>query len=231
MHSGYFITGTDTGCGKTLVTLGLMWRLQASGYSVLGMKPVASGCERRAEGLRNEDALRIQRQGSRRLPYEEINPFAFEPPIAPHLAAADAGVGIDIASIGAGYRRLAEQADRVLVEGVGGWHVPLSERQMLQQLVVALNLPVILVVGLRLGCINHALLTCDAIVAAGCQLAGWVANRTDPQMTAVEGNLQTLRDRIGAPLLGVVPYMLEPDIRRLAVALDPAPLERLPEGG
>ena len=147
------------------------------------------------------------------------------------LAAADAGVGIDIASIGAGYRRLAEQADRVLVEGVGGWHVPLSERQMLQQLVVALNLPVILVVGLRLGCINHALLTCDAIVAAGCQLAGWVANRTDPQMTAVEGNLQTLRDRIGAPLLGVVPYMLEPDIRRLAVALDPAPLERLPEGG
>ena len=217
---GYFISGTDTGCGKTLVTLGLMQRLQQEGLATLGMKPVASGCERQTEGLRNDDALQIQHQGSRPLTYAQINPYAFEPPIAPHLAAAAAGITIDIDRIRTAYARIAAQADRVLVEGVGGWQVPLSADRMLEALVQALELPVILVVDLRLGCINHALLTRDAIHAAGCRLAGWVANRVDPEMLEPTANLDSLVARIDAPLLGVVPHITRPDAHNTAAVLD-----------
>lgn len=227
MRKGFFITGTDTGCGKTLVTLGLMRALQERGRSVLGMKPIASGCAQEPEGLRNEDALLIQRQGSWPISYEQVNPFAFAPPIAPHLAAAAVGVDIAIDAIDAGYRQLAAQADSVLVEGVGGWHVPLSQGKMLEALVQRLDLPVILVVGLRLGCINHALLTRDAILASGCELAGWVANRIDPQMQVADANLETLCSHIAAPLLGVVPFMQQPEVRRLAEAIDPSRLGSL----
>ena len=208
MNKGYFITGTDTECGKTEVTLGLMALLQSAGYSVLGMKPVASGAlHNGVEGLRNDDALRLQAQSSRAVDYRLINPYAFEPPIAPHLAAQQARQAIDLACIGDCFSQLAARADLVLVEGVGGWRVPLTREQALSDLALLLGLPVILVVGLRLGCINHAILTAESIVASGAQLCGWVANRVDPEMLQAEQNIATLRRMLPAPLLGIVPYL------------------------
>jgi dethiobiotin synthetase len=210
MSKGLFITGTDTGCGKSEITLGLMQVLQQRGERVLGMKPVASGAEQTAWGLRNEDALNIQLQGSSELPYEWINPFAYAPPIAPHLAAQSAGRPIDLQQIAGLFERLAERADRILVEGVGGWLVPLTEEATVADLALRLELPVILVVGMRLGCINHALLTDAAIRQSGARLLGWVANRVDRQMASFEGNLRTLRERLSAPCLGVVPWLERP---------------------
>jgi dethiobiotin synthetase len=204
---GLFITGTDTEVGKTEVTLGLMAALQQRGLSVLGMKPVAAGCALTADGLRNEDALRIQAQGSKPLAYSAINPYAFAPPIAPHIAAAQAGVEIQIERIKTAYEGLASQADWVLVEGAGGWRVPLGPGLTLADLPSALALPVVLVVGLRLGCLNHALLSAESIQASGLPLAGWVANRIDPAMSAADENLATLRERLPAPCLGVVPWL------------------------
>lgn len=211
MHRGLFITGTDTGCGKTGITLGLMQALQRRGERVLGMKPVASGAEPTPAGLRNEDALRIQAQCSGGLAYAQVNPFAYAPPIAPHLAAEAAGRPIDLSLIAEQYRQLAEQADRVIVEGVGGWSVPLDRgTQTVADLALRLELPVILVVGLRLGCINHALLTETAIRHSGARLLGWVANQVEPGMASLEGNLQTLRERLSVPCLGVVPWLEAP---------------------
>ncbi len=218
--AGYFITGTDTECGKTEVTLGLMALLQARGHKVLGMKPVASGAELTADGLRNEDALRIQAQGSEEIPYSRINPYAFEPPIAPHLAAAQQNETIRFDALEANYQALAQQADHLLVEGVGGWRVPLGPEGDVSDLAVALGLPVILVVGLRLGCINHTLLTVDAIQASGCTLLGWVANQIDPEMEAQDGNLVTLQVQIHAPCLGVVPYLDSPSPSAVAGYLE-----------
>jgi dethiobiotin synthetase len=202
---GYFVTGTDTGVGKTVVTLGLMQCLQSQGTSVAAMKPVASGCERLASGLRNTDALQLQRQASMALDYELVNPYAFEPPIAPHIAAAQAGVRIDPENILGSYQRLAARVDCVLVEGVGGWQVPLNEDQTLADLARLLGLEVIMVVAIRLGCLNHALLTAASIAAAGCTLAGWVANRLPPLNDCGRENINTLKSRISAPLLGVLP--------------------------
>jgi len=207
MNTGYFITGTDTNCGKTVVTLGLMQRFQSEGFAVIGMKPVASGSEWTPAGLRNGDAVQILKQCTNKPAYELVNPYAFEPAIAPHLAARNSGREIEIPLIEACHRKLFQAADRVLVEGVGGWHVPLSDDHMLADLAVVLALPVIMVVGMRLGCINHSLLTQDAIKASGCRLAGWVANTVDPAMQEFDGNLQTLQQRLSAPLLGVVPYL------------------------
>ncbi len=208
MKQGIFITGTDTGCGKTEITLGLMQALQQRGERVLGMKPVASGAARTHQGLRNEDALRIQTQCSSELAYELVNPFAYEPPVAPHLAAQAAGRPIVLSAIAEVYRRLIGMADRVVVEGVGGWSVPLDgETATVADLALCLDLPVILVVGLRLGCINHALLTEAAIRQSGARLLGWVANQVDPRMASLEGNLQTLRERLPAPCLGMVPWL------------------------
>ncbi len=214
--AGYFITGTDTGCGKTEITLGLMALLQSRGYSVLGMKPVASGAEPTPDGLRNEDALRIQAQGSQAIPYQQINPYAFQPPIAPHLAAEQQGETIRFDHLKACYQELAKQAEHVLVEGVGGWRVPLGPDGDVAHLAAALELPVILVVGLKLGCINHTLLTVDAIQASGCTLLGWVGNQTDPTMAARDQNLVTLKVQIHAPCLGVVPYLDNPSADEVA---------------
>ncbi len=204
--SGYFITGTDTGCGKTEVTLLMMQQLQRQGLRVQGMKPVASGGAPTPAGLRNEDASRIRTQGSNPLPYDQINPYCYAPPIAPHLAAAQAGRPIELKPIVAAFDQIAASADRVLVEGVGGWAVPLGDELMLADLTAALKLPVILVVGLRLGCLNHALLSAQAIANSGCELAGWVANATDPQMPFRAENIATLEGLIPAPLLATVPY-------------------------
>jgi len=210
MPKGLFITGTDTGCGKTEVTLGLMQALQRRGEQVVGMKPVASGAAESSAGLRNEDALRILAQCSTQLPYEWINPFAYKPPIAPHLAAEAAGRPVDLQRIRNGYTRLTERADRVLVEGVGGWLVPLSGESTVADLALELKLPVLLVVGLRLGCINHALLTEASIRQSGARLIGWVANQVEPEMAAREGNLETLKARLSAPCFGEVPWLPTP---------------------
>lgn len=219
--TGIFVTGTDTDCGKTAVSLGLMAAWQARGLRVLGMKPVASGCTLEPEGLRNGDALRLQAQGSIRVPYGLTNPYAFAPPIAPHVAAERAGATIEPRALADAYRALAAQSDRVVVEGVGGWRVPLGPQLAVSDLPAVLDLPVVLVVGLTLGCLNHAVLTAESIRARGAWLAGWVANGIDPQMAAREENLTSLANLIDAPCLGVVPWLADPAPAALAAALDP----------
>jgi dethiobiotin synthetase len=218
-NPGYFVTGTDTGIGKTVVTLGLMQWLQDRGHRVAAMKPVASGCVHGEHGLRNADALLLQRQASLALPYEQVNPYAFEPPIAPHLAAAEAGIRIEPASIAAGCQALLGHADRICVEGVGGWLVPLNESETVADLAVRLGLEVVLVVGIRLGCLNHALLSARAIESSGLALAGWVANRLPPEAEYARENIAALEARLAAPLLGVIPPLEEIDARRVAACL------------
>ncbi|EXJ15064.1 dethiobiotin synthase [Imhoffiella purpurea] len=222
--TGIFITGTDTDCGKTEISLGLMASLQSRGASVLGMKPVASGCEPGPDGLRNGDALRLLAQGSTAAPYGILNPFAFRPPVAPHLAAAETGVQISPTTIRTAYRTLRQEADLVVVEGVGGWRVPLGSDFFVSDIPILLDLPVVLVVGLKLGCINHALLTVESIRASGARLAGWVANQVEPGMLVREANLATLAALIEAPCLGVVPWMDDPEPDRTAAHLDPSAL-------
>jgi len=220
MMNGFFITGTDTNCGKTEITLGLMQLMQDQGQIVLGMKPVASGATHSAEGLRNEDAARIQAQGSIQAPYAELNPYVYEPPIAPHLAAVQAGETIDLNVISSHYMSLLAQADCVIVEGVGGWQVPFNEQESAADLARMLKMPVILVVGLKLGCINHALLSVESILASGVQLAGWIANEVEPNMLSRDENIATLRAAISSPFLGVVPYMKDPSAKNIAENLE-----------
>ncbi|WP_295431288.1 dethiobiotin synthase [uncultured Thiodictyon sp.] len=208
--SGVFITGTDTDCGKTEIALGLMAAWQAQGHRVLGMKPVATGCDPSPAGLRNGDALRLQAQGSSAAPYDLINPYAFEPPIAPHLAAGQAGIEIAAGAILAAYCALAAAAERMVVEGIGGWRVPLGTRLSVSDLPRVLDLPVVLVVGLKLGCLNHALLTAESIRAQGATLAGWVGNGIDPRMQAADENIATLTALLAAPCLGVIPWLPQP---------------------
>lgn len=216
---GIFVTGTDTDCGKTEIALGLMAAAQARGLTVLGMKPVASGCQAGAEGPKSADALALLAQGSHASPYPLVNPYALLPPIAPHIAAGEAGVSIELAPIVTAYQALVEQADWVVVEGVGGWRVPLGPTLSVSDLPLALDLPVIMVTGLKLGCINHSLLTAEAIRAHGAQLVGWVANQVDPAMLAREQNIATLAALIGAPCLGVVPHLEDPTPEAVAAHL------------
>lgn len=219
MTRGIFVTGTDTGVGKSWISTGLMAALQQHGLTVLGMKPVASGCDRTPAGLRNEDALLLQGQGSHPVDYDLLNPYTFAPPIAPHVAAAQAGVHIDLTPIETNYKILAAQADVVVVEGAGGWLVPLNDHDTMADLAARLGLEVVLVVGLRLGCINHALLSVESIVRRGVPLAGWVANTLEPTMPVLADNLATLRARIEAPLLGVVPHLAHRDATAIAAEL------------
>ncbi len=209
--SGYFITGTDTGVGKTLVTAAIIQSLSHAGIKVVGMKPVASGCRVTDSGLRNKDAERLIAQSSISAPYEMVNPYAFEPAIAPHLAAREANIRIKLETILDCFESLAALADTVVVEGVGGWRVPLGRAITTEHMAKALNLPVILVVGMRLGCINHALLTVQAIESAGLKLSGWVANRLDVDMVKPEASISTLESYITAPLIGQIPFMEQPE--------------------
>ena len=202
MNRAYFLTGTDTEIGKTFVTCALLHHARRLGLKAAGLKPVAAGTD--AAG-RNEDVERIRAASNVVLPPQIINPYCFAPAIAPHLAAAEAGVSIDFARITAACTTARQQSDLLIVEGVGGFRVPLGVDRDSADLAVALGLPLILVVGLRLGCINHALLTAEAIAARGLTLAGWVANRIDPTMARFEENIAALRERIAAPLLGSVP--------------------------
>ena len=216
MTRSVYITGTDTGIGKTLVSAGLLAALNAAGVRAVGMKPVASGCERTQAGLRNADALALIAQSAGEPDYALVNPYAFAEPIAPHIAAADAGVTIAIDAIASAYAQLAATATSVVVEGVGGWMAPLGGELMQRDVVRRLRLPVILVVGLRLGCINHALLSARAIVDDGCEFAGWIGNRVDPAMLRAEDNLATLKARFDAPCLAVLPFALVTDPTALA---------------
>ena len=220
--SGVFVTGTDTGIGKTLVAATLLAAMNAAGYRAVGMKPVASGCSQTAEGLCNDDAERLIAHSAGSPPYGLVNPYALAEPIAPHLAAADAGIQIQLDPILAAFAALSTNADCLVVEGVGGWAVPLSPALMQADLVRALKLPVILVVGLRLGCINHALLSARAIEDEGCALIGWIGNGIDPAMARVADNIATLRARLPAPCLGVLPFTRTPDPRALSMQLHSA---------
>ncbi|CAN5143628.1 dethiobiotin synthase [soil metagenome] len=202
---GWFVTGTDTGVGKTVIAAALTRRLVERGERCAVMKPVASGCAWIDGALRNDDAETLRRESNVDARYETTNPYAFEPPIAPHLAASEAGAAIDFEAIGTAFATLAAQADFVVVEGVGGWLVPLDDLHTQADLAVQLGLPVLLVVGLRLGCLNHALLSAAAIERYGLGLAGWIATGIDPGFTHVDGNLRALGARIRAPRIAHVP--------------------------
>lgn len=225
MARRYFVTGTDTEIGKTTVAAALLHAARGRRLSTAAVKPVAAGCEQTAEGLRNDDALALQAECQPPLAYELINPIALEAAIAPHIAAAEEGVALTMELLaGACLQVFDRNADLTLVEGAGGWQVPLNTRQTLADLAVDLRLPVIMVVGMRLGCINHALLTAEAIAASGLTLAGWVANHVDPQMSRPQENLQTLRQLLKAPCLGVVPWLPNATADVVATHLDIAPL-------
>lgn len=212
MNSSYkpawFVTGTDTEVGKTFVTCALLHVLRNQGVSALGMKPVAAGTD--AQG-KNDDVEALIAASGTQAPHELINPYLFQPAIAPHIAAAEEGRAIDIETIVTAFNALRGMADAVLVEGVGGFCVPLGPDCDTADLAEKLKLQVILIVGMRLGCINHALLTQQAIAARRLKLAGWIANRIDPDMSRFEGNLETLTKRISAPLLGIIPANSTPE--------------------
>ncbi len=222
MRREFFVTGTDTGVGKTLATAALLRHLRESGVSVAGMKPIAAGVIAGLEGPANEDALMLQAESSVRHPYAVVNPWLFEPAIAPHIAAAESGVVIDAARIVAAHERLAAGADVVLAEGAGGFLVPLDSTRSCAELPALLGMDVILVVGLRLGCLNHAFLTTEAIAARRLKLAGWIGNSIDPAFARRDANLATLESRIAAPCLGIIPWMVKPDVATAAASLHEA---------
>ncbi|WP_416412924.1 dethiobiotin synthase [Pantoea sp. App145] len=205
----WFITGTDTEVGKTVASGALLQAASAAGLTTAGYKPVASGCEVTAEGIRNSDALALQRYSSLALRYEQVNPLAFIEPTSPHIVSAEEGRPIEFAQLSAGLRQLEQQAEWVLVEGAGGWFTPLSATQTYADWVIAEQLPVILVVGIKLGCINHAMLTAAAVRASGLSLAGWIANDIQPPGKRHQEYLTTLRQRIDAPCLGEIPYLTD----------------------
>jgi dethiobiotin synthetase len=205
--AGYFVTGTDTGVGKTLVAAALCHAFANAGRKVAGMKPIASGCMAAPGGLRNGDALALMAAMNVRAAYAEVNPYAFEPAVAPHIAAADCGVAIEYAVLDRAFERLRLQSEIMIVEGAGGWLTPLDAGGSFADLALRWRLDVILVVGLRLGCLNHALLTAESVERRGLRLAGWVGNRIEADFGRAEQNLATLRERLTAPCLGVIPYI------------------------
>lgn len=216
MKKAFFVTGTDTGVGKTLVSSALLHAYGQRGLKTAGMKPVAAGCIEKDGRLVSEDVAMLQSAGNTQTAFERHNPYTFAPAIAPHIAAEEANVIIRPRMIQEAYRELVGLADVVIVEGVGGFRVPLGEQFDTADLAQMFNLPVILVVGMRLGCINHTLLTIEAIHARGLELAGWIANRVDPDMAAFQENLEALDQRIAAPCLGVLPYLPNADFRLAA---------------
>jgi len=206
MNNGFFITGTDTEVGKTYVSCALLRAFSQKGKRVAAMKPIASDCKVCPQGLRNDDALQLIDNSDIQLPYETVNPYHFEPAIAPHIAAEQVNTQINLGTLKHTFQQIAQQADLTMVEGAGGWWVPLDDQHTIADLAIALELPVILVVGIRLGCINHALLSAAAIRDSGLTLSGWVANRIDPNCACIEENILAIKQRIGTPCLGDLPY-------------------------
>ncbi|WP_413739226.1 dethiobiotin synthase [Sodalis sp. RH21] len=231
MHKRFFITGTDTDIGKTLATCALLQAANRAGLSAVGYKPVAAGCELTDEGPRNDDALALRANSSVRVTYRQVNPLAFCEPTSPHLASRDEGRPIDPQVLSRGLRELETLAQWVLVEGAGGWFTPLGDSLTFDRWVAAERLPVILVVGMKLGCINHALLTALAIRQAGLPFAGWIANDLSPAPHRRADYLATLRQRLDAPLLGEIPWLKEPAGADLAQYINLAPLVNRPSAG
>ncbi|MEH6607228.1 MAG: dethiobiotin synthase [Pseudomonadales bacterium] len=221
MSKGVFITGTDTDAGKTIVACGILQGIADAGYSTAAVKPVAAGCEQTPDGLRNDDALALMSAMTAQMPYAQVNPIALEAAMAPHIAAEKSGKRLDVSRL-TGYCRgvLMGSHDYVVIEGAGGWRVPVNPVQTLADLAKELRLPVVLVVGLKLGCINHALLSAEAIAADGLVLAGWVANTVDPDMACLEENVDSLRRRLAAPCLGLVPRLAQADAKSVAAHLN-----------
>ncbi len=217
---GLFVAGTDTGVGKTLIACALLRGFATRGLRVAAMKPVAAGAVRRHGVWYHDDVVQLRAAANVDAPLAVVNPYCFAPPIAPHIAARAAGVVIRMSVIAKSYAQLTQNADLVVVEGAGGLLVPLGGALSAADIPARLGLPVVLVVGLRLGCLNHALLTVEALQARGLYLAGWIANRIDPAMARATENLQTLRARIKAPLLGTVRHVQNPQAAQLARMLD-----------
>ncbi|HEY5701296.1 MAG TPA: dethiobiotin synthase [Gammaproteobacteria bacterium] len=227
---GIFVTGTDTGVGKTVVSLGLLAAAKAMGFRTVAMKPVSAGCTRTPQGLRNEDALALQRAATLERPYDDVNPVAYVPPIAPHIAAEETGRPVNLRRIYRAYGRLCRAADLCVVEGAGGWLVPLGPRTSLADMAQRLGLPVILVVGIRLGCLNHALLSVESIERRGIAFAGWVANVLVADEARPQANIDALRARIRAPLLGRVPLTRRPGVAVFRRAFETPAGRQLLEG-
>ena len=218
--AAWFVTGTDTGVGKTRVAAVLCHALAARGMRVAAMKPVASGCTRTPEGLRNADALTLLAAMNVRARYSDVNPYAFAPAIAPHIAAHEAGVDIDFAVLDRAFERLRMQSQALIVEGAGGWLAPLDATRGFADLAAHWQMDVVLVVGLRLGCLNHALLTVESIERRGSRLRGWVANCIDPAFERLTANISSLKQRISAPCLGFFSFEPQTDPRALMQALE-----------
>lgn len=229
MARGLFVTGTDTDAGKTVAACALLAVLSNLGRSAAGFKPVSAGAERTPDGLRNRDALWLQSYSSVPLDYPEINPVVLEPPIAPHIAAAATGLSLDFHRLLECRRHLGRRAEVVVTEGAGGWLVPLSAEADMSDLAAAIGDPVVLVVGMKLGCLNHARLTAASIRSRGCRLAGWIGNRLDPDMAAFQENLDALADFLRCPSIGLIPWLgdapMERKVARASRSLDAALLE------
>lgn len=206
-NKGFFITGTDTGIGKTVVSASLLAALAELNFKTIGIKPIASGCTSTTNGLRNDDALLLQKHATKFIAYDQVNPFAFKEPIAPHFAAKQANISLTVSGILTKTKpAMTHPADYVIIEGAGGLCVPLNSQETMIDLIKAYNYPVILVVGIKLGCINHALLTQECLKYANISIAGWVANNLYPYSLYDDANIRALNERIEAPLLGTIPY-------------------------
>lgn len=223
-----FVTGTDTEIGKTLISSAILHKLVQQGVRACGMKPIAAGAEERDGELHNDDAAMLRAAGNVQLPQSITTPYMLREPCAPHIAASLEGVTIEPVPILTAYAEILGASDATVVEGVGGFCVPFSDDFDSADLAVQLGLPVVLVVGMRLGCINHALLTAEAIVARGLVLAGWVANQADPDMRFTEENIAELERRLPAPLLGRVPRLTEPTAAQAATYIELAGLPGWP---
>lgn len=223
----FFITGTDTNVGKTLIAAGLLIAAKNRGLTTAALKPVAAGCEKTEEGLRNADALLLQSVITQPLVYDQINPYALEAAIAPHIAAQQEKRSLSVDRLSGFCRGVLGSADFTLLEGAGGWRVPINPRETLADLAKNLQLPVIMVVGIRLGCINHALLTFEAIVRDGVPIAGWVANCVDAEMPVLQENIDSLRARLPVPCLGVVPFLVDQSPNLVATYFDETELQKI----
>lgn len=220
-----FVTGTDTGVGKTVIAAALLRGLRERGQRVAGMKPVASGCRKSPDGIVSDDALALIAEASESAPYRIVNPYGFIPPIAPHVAAVEAGTRIDLRELERAYRILSGLADVVVIEGAGGWLTPIDAKHALADFARKVKADVVLVVGLRLGCLNHALLSAQAIEHSGLKLAGWVANAIDPGFERVSDNVRALQERLKAPLLGQVAHLSTPGAAAAVEYLSLEPLD------
>ena len=217
----YFVTGTDTDVGKTRIACGILEYARQRGLSSAAVKPMAAGCEQTADGFKNEDALELIDAMTQSLPYSEVNPIALEPAIAPHIAAEQVEVEVSATQLTEHCRKILNlESGITLVEGAGGWRVPINRIETFADVAKMLNLPVILVVSMRLGCINHAMLSLEAIRADGLSVAGWVANRVDAEMSCYQENLDTLKRQIDEPCLGIVPHLKNPSAIEVAQYLN-----------